>query len=448
MTLTDHRCIMAPRSRRTVSASNGLDTQTSYHGVFSKRRLYLERDVTLSELQFTCIPRVFESRGWISLTSGFPAPPMNLIHEFYSNIHDIKKDGSFSVMVRNIRFEVTPDLVSTVLGIPRVMESPYPYTAETAPSQTDMLTLFCGEKTIWPNGVSKVKSASFIPEYQWLSRIMCTNLFPIAHLHTLNVPRAQLLYALITDVPIDICRHICQVIIHAFESNSSRTVLPFPCVITQLIKAKKVPIRPQDIRAKPLSAIGSHTLQLSSSHMKRARESDFESDDDLDREIDEIANAVAAESKPSISGAQTTLAKPLSKRARQSESDFDDDLDREIDDVVAAKSKMSTSGAQAALAKPLFATRSSTLQLSSSHVKRSNQIVCDSDDDLDRDIDEVADAMAAESRPSTSGAAQPTLSDMMDILQQILPCLHQILPRLNRIEQDIKEIKEHQTRAH
>ena len=440
---------MAPRSRRTVSASNDLDAQTSYHGVFSKRRLYLERDVTLSELQFTCIPRVFESRGWISLSSGFPAPPMNLIHEFYSNIHDIKKDGSFSVMVRNIRFEVTPDLVSTVLGIPRVMESPYPYTAETAPSQTDMLTLFCGEKTIWPNGVSKVKSASFIPEYQWLNRIMCTNLFPIAHLHTLNVPRAQLLYALITDVPIDICRHICQVIIHAFESNLSRTVLPFPCVITQLIKAKKVPIRPQDIRAKPLSAIGSHTLQLGSSRIKRAKESDFESDDDLDREIDEIANAVAAESRPSISGAQATLAKPLSKRARQSESDFDDDLDREIDDVVAAaKSKLSTSGAQAALAKPLFATGSSTLQLSSSHVKRSNQIVCDSDDDLDRDIDEIADAMAAESRPSTSGAAQPTLSDMMDLLQQILPCLHQILPRLNRIEQDIKEIKEHQTRAH
>uniref|UniRef100_A0A7N2N6N4 Uncharacterized protein n=1 Tax=Quercus lobata TaxID=97700 RepID=A0A7N2N6N4_QUELO len=182
--------------------------------------------------------------------------------------------------------------------------------------------------------------------------------------------------------------------------------------------------------------------------MKRAKESDFESDDDLDREIDEIANVIAAESKPSISGAQATLAKPLSKRARQSESDFGDDLDREIDDVVAAKSKLSTSGVQAALAKPLFATGSSTLQLSSSHVKRSNQIVCDSDDDLDRDIDEIADAMAAESRPSPSGAAQPTLSDMMDLLQQILTCLHQILPRLNRIEQDIKEIKEHQTRAH
>lgn len=52
--------------------------------------------------------------------------------------------------------------------------------------------------------------------------------------------------------------------------------------------------------------------------------------------------------------------------------------------------------------------------------------------------------MATDFESSTSGAAQPTLSDMMDLLQQILPCLYQILHYLNRIEQDIKEIKEHQ----
>ena len=52
---------MAPRRGRNESASNdfdeyrfhNLDAQTSYHGIFSKRRLYLEWDVTLSELQFT-----------------------------------------------------------------------------------------------------------------------------------------------------------------------------------------------------------------------------------------------------------------------------------------------------------------------------------------------------------------------------------------------------------
>ena len=163
------------------------------------------------------------------------------------------------------------------------------------------------------------------------------------------------------------------------------------------------------------------------------------------------ANAIAAESRPSTSGAQAAQAKPLSKRARQSVSDSDDDLNREIDviaDVDAAKSKLSTSSTQATLAKPLSATGSSTLQLSSSNVKRSNHIVFYSDDDLDRDIDEIAEAMAAESRQHKSGDAQPILSDMMDLLQQILPCLHQILPHLNRIEKDIKEIKVHQARAH
>uniref|UniRef100_A0A7N2LQ29 Uncharacterized protein n=1 Tax=Quercus lobata TaxID=97700 RepID=A0A7N2LQ29_QUELO len=56
----------------------------------------------------------------------------------------------------------------------------------------------------------------------------------------------------------------------------------------------------------------------------------------------------------------------------------------------------------ATLAKPLSATGTSTLQLSSSRVKCSNYIVYDSDDYLDRDIDEIADAMATVSKPSTS----------------------------------------------
>ena len=115
-------------------------------------------------------------------------------------------------------------------------------------------------------------------------------------------------------------------IIDAFESNSSSTVLPLPCIITQLIEAQKVSIYAQDLREKPLSAFGSRTLHLSSSHMKRARDSDFDSDDDLDREIDEIANAVPAESGLSASGAQAAHAKPLSKCARQSFSDSNDDL--------------------------------------------------------------------------------------------------------------------------
>ncbi|KAL0007667.1 hypothetical protein SO802_009169 [Lithocarpus litseifolius] len=74
--------------------------------------------------------------------------------------------------------------------------------------------------------------------------------------------------------------------------------------------------------------------------MKRASDSDFDSDDDLDREIDEIVNVVPAESRPSTSGAQAAHTKPLAKCARHSVSDSDDDLNREIVDVVAAESKL------------------------------------------------------------------------------------------------------------
>ena len=93
--------------------------------------------------------------------------------------------------------------------------------------------------------------------------------------------------------------------------------------------------------------------------------------------------------------------------------------------------------------KPLSATGSSTLQLSSSRVKLSSHIVCDSDDYLDRDIDEIADAMAIESKPSTSGATQPTLSDMMDLLQAAADYIRFYITKivLNKILKRLRSIR-------
>ena len=54
-----------------------------------------------------------------------------------------------------------------------------------------------------------------------------------------------------------------------------------------------------DARAKTTFAVGWRTLQVSSSQVKHAWQEDPNSDEGLDREIDEMAKAVAAKSRPS-----------------------------------------------------------------------------------------------------------------------------------------------------
>ena len=54
-----------------------------------------------------------------------------------------------------------------------------------------------------------------------------------------------------------------------------------------------------DARAKTTFAVGWRTLQVSSSQVKHAWQEDPNSDEGLDHEIDEMAKAVAAKSRPS-----------------------------------------------------------------------------------------------------------------------------------------------------
>jgi hypothetical protein len=81
--------------------------KTLYQKIMSKRSLLVEREVALSNFSDTLIPKVFTDRLWEPLVAKPISPPIELILEFYSNMHDICEDFAFSVEIRNLVFRVT-----------------------------------------------------------------------------------------------------------------------------------------------------------------------------------------------------------------------------------------------------------------------------------------------------------------------------------------------------
>ncbi|KAG6696740.1 hypothetical protein I3842_09G164300 [Carya illinoinensis] len=74
---------------------------------------------------------------------------MELVWEFYSNIHAISNDGSFDVSLRNIQFRVTPCMLADLLNVPRMTNFSYPYTRTSVPSKPTIAAFLCGYEINW-----------------------------------------------------------------------------------------------------------------------------------------------------------------------------------------------------------------------------------------------------------------------------------------------------------
>lgn len=87
---------------------------------------------------------------------------MELVLEFYLNIYAIQKESTFFVHLRDVTFCVTPNIISSVLGIPRVLDLGYPFTNDNVLDKSTMIFCFVGgDQPIQPPKDSIVEIADF-----------------------------------------------------------------------------------------------------------------------------------------------------------------------------------------------------------------------------------------------------------------------------------------------
>ena len=96
------------------------------------------------------IRRNFERRGWLPLMDIDNPPPATLIKEFYSNLSIHSNDSNTQFVKSWRRGEecvITPSVVASTLGVPKVQHPVYPY--DESPPLDDIMSYLTGTSIRW-----------------------------------------------------------------------------------------------------------------------------------------------------------------------------------------------------------------------------------------------------------------------------------------------------------
>lgn len=244
---------------RFISAT----TQEVFTSQFSLRPVLMEREVILSDLPVE-IAAILVSRGWEPLLVGLSPPPTLLVQEFYANINDI--DGSsFRFFLRGHTFRVTPSALAKALGIPEITHPTYPYILPSSvPADSLVRSTILNTPSV--GGPTAMATGSLPTDRQVLLRIVCMNLWPVAHTSSLPMGRARFLYALLRGDSIDLPSFICQQILASFRTPGGRIGLPYACLIHRVTLALGASF-PESSTRRIGRPIGQQTIHQSRSHI-------------------------------------------------------------------------------------------------------------------------------------------------------------------------------------
>uniref|UniRef100_A0A2N9GG56 Putative plant transposon protein domain-containing protein n=1 Tax=Fagus sylvatica TaxID=28930 RepID=A0A2N9GG56_FAGSY len=328
------------------------------------------------------------------MCQGWPtATPNDLIPEFYSNFLNINTTTlEFDVFLRKKKYHISPDVVATALNIPRVDQLGYPFIDQLVPLRDNMMELFCGKPTAWGTKKSN-PTTEFTCEARIFNLVMSHNLLPVSHRNTLELRRAQFLYALMTGVTIDLPSVICNSFITMHHSKDASLSLIHPCAITRILThlnmnfPAAIPLVPRSgkpINRHSATRIATQMQKQKQKKKKRAREADNDEEDDaagpssVADARDELKGIVSYLHRISSQmDAQQVLLRKLSTRMRRVEQ-------RAIGSSSGAAgtaSASSTDGTEADGSEPDAAVEGD-------HYDKNDDIDDDDEEDEDEDEDE------------------------------------------------------------
>ena len=141
----------------------------------------------------------------------------------------------FSTRVRGIRMVVTPDIVSEVLHMPRVVHPDYlSYECLMTVSKDELSSFFCETPSSWGDCQNTSYSA-FAKGLRILNMVMTFILHPLSHYNTITKPRVRFLFSLIEGLTIYFPSHFILSLLVVFRDSATHDKLIFSSAITKLL---------------------------------------------------------------------------------------------------------------------------------------------------------------------------------------------------------------------
>ena len=130
------------------------------------------------------------------------------------------------------RIVVTPDLISEVLHVPRVVHPNYPdCDLLRTVSKDELSSLFYETPSPWSNR-QNTPCSGFTKGQRFINMVMTFVHHPLSHYNSITKPRAQFLLSLLDGLIIDFPSHFILSLIDVYKDSTSHNKLIFPSAIT------------------------------------------------------------------------------------------------------------------------------------------------------------------------------------------------------------------------
>ena len=130
--------------------------------------------------------------------------------------------------IRGEEYVITPSVVASALGLPKVQYPMYPY--DESPPLNDIMSYLTGTSIQWGTD-PRITFHELIEIHYLFFRISCHSIWPISHLHTIPIERCAFLYAFMTDVPMSFPTFLICSLVEVHRSSSTAHGLFFPIFI-------------------------------------------------------------------------------------------------------------------------------------------------------------------------------------------------------------------------
>ena len=135
-----------------------------------------------------------------------------------------------------MRIVVTPNIVSKVLHVPRVMHTDYPGCDHLRTVSKDELSSpFCETPSSWGN-CQNTPCLGFAKGLRLLNMVMTFILQPLSHYNSIIEPCARFLLSFLVRLTIDFPSHFILSLIDVYRDMTTSDKLIFPSVITRILR--------------------------------------------------------------------------------------------------------------------------------------------------------------------------------------------------------------------
>jgi hypothetical protein len=242
------------KSKPTISSKISKGNKVDELGIFGCKKIIQERGIDLDSCIGSYVYDVLKSRNWISWVNMLGVSNETIVREFYNAYKSGSTVTSATLSIRKVVFRVCPRKVNEFLNLSDDIESDF-LDVDVLENLDLMGKTLCDDDDFVWGKRAFIRQGELTKISAFWHLFVCSNLIVSTNASELNRDKIKIVYALVTNQPINLGELLVEQIQSAACTSRLDKKLAFPGFITQLCLAKGVRNLDGDVMLPPLEKL-------------------------------------------------------------------------------------------------------------------------------------------------------------------------------------------------